>query len=164
VKKAKRYTVDDILAMNPCERYTRSQIVELSSGKSSVTANDAAKAKISNADKGWILGHMLPWPSDFIFPEGVKDLWVDNNPALTELKVPEGVEELYVYNNPALTELKVPEGVKELRVCNNLALTELKVPEGVKDLWVCNNPALAELKVPEGVKDLYVDNNPALTD
>ena len=93
------YTIDNILAMHPCSGYTRERVTELFAGRDTITAHDIDAMEISQQDKGWALGHMLPWPDGFVFPEGVTDLWVRNNPALTDLTVPEGVTDLVVENN-----------------------------------------------------------------
>ena len=114
-----KYTINDILAMKPCPHYTRKRITDLFGGKTHVSVHDAVAAEIPKEDKVWILGHMLPWPKDFVFPEGVTYLEVCNNPALTELVVPEGVTYLDVENNPALTKLILPEDVTYLWVGNN---------------------------------------------
>jgi len=118
-----KLTIDDILEMEPCSEYDRERLETLFDGRETVNEFDVADAPISNADKGWLLGRMLPWDPAFKLPEGVTDLWVENNPGLTELVVPEGVTVLRVENNDGLTELTVPEGVTYLRVENNDGLT-----------------------------------------
>ena len=96
-----KYTVTDILNMNPCyPPYDLDHIKKLFNKKKHITPFDIEKMNISKEDKGWVLSRMLPWPKGFILPESVTDLRVDNCPALTELNVPESVTDLRVYNCP----------------------------------------------------------------
>ena len=114
------FTIDDVLSWGPCKPpYNRAYLKKLFAGRETINEFDINAMPIKQEDKGWALGHMLPWAENFKWPEGVTYLWVLNNPALVELKVPEGVTYLWVENNPALVELKVPEGVTGLRVENN---------------------------------------------
>ena len=77
-----KLTIDDILDMGPCSEYNRDRLETLFDGRETVNEFDVADAPISNADKGWLLGRMLPWDPAFKLPEGVTDLWVENNPGL----------------------------------------------------------------------------------
>ena len=97
-----QYTVTDIINMNPCSDYTAAVITRLFDGKETITASDVLEMDISIEDKKWVIGRMLPWPDGFKYPAGVTDLWVENNPGLTQLDVPAGVTDLWVFNNPGL--------------------------------------------------------------
>jgi len=162
-KDVKLYSVQDILDMDPCQpEYTRERVEELFAGKEGISVFDVAEMPISNSDKGWALGRMMPWPDGFVLPEGVTRLRIENNPGLTSVDIPEGVTRLRIENNPGLTSVDIPEGVTDLRIMNNPGLTSVDIPEGVTDLWIVNNPGLTSVDIPEGVTDLRIVDNPGL--
>lgn len=77
------FTIKDILAWRPCNPpYNRAYLKKLFAGRETINEFDINVLSISQKNKGWGLGHMLPWADNFVFPEGMTFLWVENNPAL----------------------------------------------------------------------------------
>ena len=88
----KSVTVDDVLAQNPCDEYTRERIEELFAGRSSLTAPDVMLLDIPIEDRTWALNTCglvptrvcLEWIVECA--EGVLPLFEDIEPGDTSLK------------------------------------------------------------------------------
>jgi hypothetical protein len=54
------WTVDDVLALRPCDAYARERVMDLFAGRASLTAQDVAALEIPAEDRLWALLRMLP--------------------------------------------------------------------------------------------------------
>jgi hypothetical protein len=57
---SKVWTVDDVLALRPCDAYTRERVMDLFAGRAALTAQDVAALAIPAEDRLWALLRMLP--------------------------------------------------------------------------------------------------------
>jgi hypothetical protein len=54
------WTVDDVLALRPCDAYTRERVMDLFAGRPALTPQDVAVLAIPAEDRLWALLRMLP--------------------------------------------------------------------------------------------------------
>lgn len=55
-----RWTVDEVMAYGPCDRYPRERVKELWAGRKSLSLAEIMELLIPDQDKGWFVSEVCP--------------------------------------------------------------------------------------------------------
>lgn len=89
-------------------------------------------------------------------PEGVKEVDIDECPALTSLVLPTSLEKLSIRKCDSLESLIIPDSVKEISSISKMkSLKTLKLPNQLESLYnISECDSLKEIELPDSLKEI----------